>query len=120
LFKDVPKMLYASTRASLMKTLGSALFTDSIFATSKSDLSIESYHAHRQHVLAPKPLSSREQELSDLRQAESTTADYSGSRQRVNHIGTGIGMPWSSNAEEALAELAAGQISLVVLVSCGR
>ncbi|EAU88317.2 hypothetical protein CC1G_05083 [Coprinopsis cinerea okayama7 len=110
-------MLYASTRSSLLKTLGSALFVDTIFATSKADLTPDAYIAHQQHLAAPKPLSDREKELSELRLAENAAADYAGSRVRVNHIGTGVGLNWSSEAEEALAELARDEGSGIVILS---
>jgi twinfilin-like protein len=111
-------MLYASTRASLFKGLGSTLFTDSIFATSKTDLTAEAYAAHLKHLAAPKPLSAREQEIADLRLAESGTASLHGSRARINHIGTGVGFNWSIEAEEAVTALARGiGCALVVVVS---
>src|ERR1700709_560398 len=72
------QMLYASTRGSLLKSLGSTLFTDSIFATSKADLTPEAYAAHRRHLDAPKPLSTREREMADIRAAEAT-GTYEGS-----------------------------------------
>lgn len=113
------QMLYAATRANLLKSLGSALFTDSVFATSKADLTADAYRAHQQHNTAPKPLSSREQELADLRQAENATSGYSGSRARVNHIGTGVGLDWAAEAEHAVTELAQEDgPNLVVLVMC--
>ncbi|CAK5279342.1 unnamed protein product [Mycena citricolor] len=102
------KMLYASTRASLLKSLGSTLFTDSIFATSKADLTPEAYEAHRKHILAPKPLSASEQELANVRAAEREAGGlgvYQGSRARTTHMGQTVGMPWSSESEEAVKKL---------------
>jgi len=111
-------MLYASTRASLLKGLGSTLFTDPIFATCKTDLTAEAYAAHLKHLAAPKPLSAREQEMSDLRLAESGTDSLHGCQARINHIGTGVGFNWSIEAEEAVTELArGGGCALVVIVS---
>lgn len=112
-------MLYAATRASLLKSLGSTLFADSIFATSKTDITGDSYAAHLRHMAAPKPLSSREQELADLRAAENTTASYEGSKGRANHIGTVVGLKWSSDVEDAIVELGRGDSSAVVLIVSG-
>ncbi|KAF9457234.1 hypothetical protein BDZ94DRAFT_1326422 [Collybia nuda] len=109
------KMLYASTRTSLLKTLGSTLFTDSIFATSTVDLTPEAYASHRRHLAAPKPLSLREQEMAEIRAAESGNA-YGGSRARVNHIGTGVGLVWSREVEDAVRDLGAGSGCAVVVV----
>ena len=111
-------MLYASTRFSLLKSLGSTLFTDTIFATSKNDLTREAYASHVRHSTAPNPLSKREQEIADLRASESRAASYEGSRARVNHIGAGISFNWSSQAENAVAELVENsEKNLLVLVS---
>ncbi|KAG6903180.1 hypothetical protein C0995_002723 [Termitomyces sp. Mi166 len=110
------KMLYASTRASLLKGLGSALFTDSIFATSKADLTPEAYAAHRRHINAPKPLSAREQEMADVRTTESASA-YEGSRARVNHIGAGVGLRWSQGLQDSVKQLAQGEQGAIVIMA---
>ncbi|PPR08099.1 hypothetical protein CVT24_010560 [Panaeolus cyanescens] len=111
------KMLYASTRASFLKSLGSSQFTDTIFATSKADLTWDAYLAHLKHNAAPNPLSSREQELSDLRAAEASSATYDGSRARVNHIGSGIGLSWSPDVEAAVHDLTHGTGDSVLIVT---
>ena len=111
-------MLYASTRLSLLKSLGATLFTDSIFATSKADLTPEAYDTHLRHASAPNPLSTREQEIADLREAENEAASYAGSRVRVTHIGTGIGLNWSPEVEHAVTQLGEGTgCSIVIIVS---
>lgn len=115
LFLTCSQMLYASTRASLLKSLGSTLFTDSIFATSTADLTSEAYASHKRHVAAPKPLSAREQEMADIRAAESGGA-YEGSRARASHIGTGVGLPWSKEVEDAVRDLGTGVGCAVVVV----
>ncbi|TFK29820.1 actin depolymerizing protein [Coprinopsis marcescibilis] len=111
------KMLYASTRSNLLKSLGSALFVDSIFATSKLDITADAYTAHQQHIAAPKPLSSREKDLADLRVSENDAAGYAGSRARVNHIGTGVGLNWSDEAEHAVGSLAQDEKTNLVILS---
>ncbi|KAG6818214.1 hypothetical protein H0H87_000119 [Tephrocybe sp. NHM501043] len=113
------KMLYASTRASLLKALGSTLFTDTIFATSKADLTPEAYASHRRHVTAPKPLSAREQEMAEVRAAESSGA-YEGSRARVNHIGAGVGLIWSQPLEDAVRLFAQAEHGAIVVVEIDR
>jgi twinfilin-like protein len=111
-------MLYASSRSSLVKSLGSSLFTDSIFATSKVDLTPDAYAAHLRHVAAPNPLSSREQELADLRAAENAAASYEGSQARRTHVGTSPGFPWTQEAEDAVVDLVRRQEDfLLILVS---
>jgi len=106
------KMVYASTRGSLTKSLGSTLFTDTIFASSRADLTPEAYIAHKRHLTAPKPLSSREQDIADIRSAE-----YNGSRTRANHVGTGVELQWTQEVEEAIKHLTAGERCAVVVVT---
>ncbi|KAF9567572.1 actin depolymerizing protein [Agrocybe pediades] len=111
------KMLYASTRLPLLRSLGSTLFTDALFATSKDDLTPEAYAAHLRHAAAPNPLSKREQEIADLRVSESKTASYEGSNARASHVGTGVGFAWSGELEEALTALGQGKSSAVVVTT---
>lgn len=118
-------MLYASTRGSLTRSLGSSLFADSLFATSKADLTPESYLAHKHHMAAPKPLSAREQEMADIRAAERDAGagggGYEGSGARQNLLGTGVGLAWTPEVEEAVGELGRGEGSgLVVIVSAAE
>ncbi|KAI6151090.1 hypothetical protein BKA82DRAFT_15574 [Pisolithus tinctorius] len=113
------KMLYASTRNSLSKSLGSTVFTDSLFATSKADVTPEGYAAHKRHQAAPQPLSAREQEMADIRAAErqATGNVYEGSRARQNHLGDGkVGYKWTPEAEDAVKRLGHGEGNQVVVL----
>ncbi|KAF9234031.1 actin depolymerizing protein [Melanogaster broomeanus] len=111
------KMLYAATRNSLTKSFGS-VFTDSLFAISKSDVTPDAYAAHKRHQAAPKPLSAREQEIADIKSAEREAgAIYEGSRARQNHLGNQeIGYKWAGEAEEAVRELRVGEGSRLVVL----
>ncbi|KXN85491.1 Twinfilin [Leucoagaricus sp. SymC.cos] len=110
------KMLYASSRSSLFKSLGSTVFTDSIYATSRTDLTAEAYQAHLRHLAAPNPLSAREQEMADVRAAESGSASYEGSRPRASHVSSGVGFKWTPEVEDAVTELGRGDnCALLVL-----
>lgn len=108
-------MLYASSRGYLMKSLGAAHFSDNIFATSKSDVSAESYLAHRRHIEAPKPQTSKEKEMELVREAE-RGGSYEGSRGRRNHVGARVGLGWSEGAESAIRELGSGEEDTLVLM----
>lgn len=113
------KMLYASTRASLLKSLGSNLFTDSIFATSKADLTSDAYIAHRKHVTAPKPLSAREKEMEHVRAAEREAGGggYEGSRARASPIGTAVGLNANDQVQDAIKQLPqANSTRLIIIV----
>ena len=115
-----PQMLYASTRNSVTKSLGSTHFTDSIFATSKNDVTGDAYARHLRSLAAPKPMSQREKDLAEMAEAERQAADaYQGSSARKNHLsGAVVGFTWSPDVEEALKQLAVEESSkLLVVVS---
>ena len=110
-------MLYASTRSALTKGLGSTNFPDSLFATSKEDLTPKAYAAHKAHNAAPQPLSAREQEIADARAAERASGvAYEGSSARRNHVGVSVGMKWSEEAEKAVKSLGEGSDSYLILL----
>ena len=120
-------MLYASTRSSLAKALGAAAFSDTLFATSKSDLTADAYARHRASLNAPAPMSEREKEIEEIKAAELRATEsgsgYQGSRARVSHVAT-VGMKWSEEVEQAVRELFTsepqgeeGTLLLVVRVS---
>ena len=101
-----------------MRALGSTTFTDSIFATSKEDITPEGYLAHRKHVSAPKPLSAAEQEMQDVKNAERAAGNstYQGSSARVNHVGNAVGFAWSQEAEDAVNSLAQGDDCRIIIL----
>jgi len=110
------KMLYASTRNSLTKALGSAPFKDTLFATSKADISATAYAKHRASLDAPKPMSAREKEMEEIKQAEGRSSTYEGSRARVNHVTQEVGLGWPEDIESAVLELGSeGGNKLVVI-----
>lgn len=106
-------MLYAATRATLTKTLGSAHFTDSIFATSKNDLTADAYAKHKLHLAAPQPMSAREKEMAEVKAAEH---EAGGAASRVNDSGTRVGLKWAEDVENAVKELGSGESSGLVLI----
>jgi twinfilin-like protein len=113
------KMLYASTRTSVTKSLGSTHFTDSIFATSKNDVTGEAYARHLRHLAAPKPLSKREQALAEMAEAEKQAADdYQGLNAMKSHMsGAAIGFSWSPDVEGAFKRLAVEEFSKLLIVT---
>ncbi|KAI0332117.1 actin depolymerizing protein [Cubamyces sp. BRFM 1775] len=113
------KMLYAATRNTLTKSLGSTHFTDNIFATSKDDLGAEAYAKHKRHVAAPPPMSAREKEMEEVKAAEREAGgrSYEGSRARQNHVGQGVGLKWSDEAQKAIEDMGASEDSRLVVLS---
>ena len=113
-------MIYASTRNSVTKSLGATNFVDTIFATSKEELTPEGYAAHKRHLAAPKPMSARERELADIRAAEreAGSAPYNANAARKSPFGTGVGLKWSDAAEVAVRNLAeATEDHLIIMAS---
>jgi len=116
------KMLYASTRATLTKQLGESNFVDSLFATSKEDLTTSAYKAHLLHNASAAPLTQSEIEAKQVKSAEEK--EIRGSMYKVSHLGpsssssagaVGSSLSWSQEAEEsvrALGENSKGLISL--------
>ena len=113
-------MLYASTRNAVTKSLGATLFVDTIFATSKADLTPEGYAAHKRHLAAPKPMNAKEKEMIDIKAAEREAggAPYNLNAARTSPFGASVGLQWSSNVEAAVRDLAdATEDRVVTIVS---
>ncbi|KAH8116933.1 actin depolymerizing protein [Phellopilus nigrolimitatus] len=70
------KVLYASTRTALIKSLGTTHFPDALSATSKADLTRESFATRRAQAAGPQPLTARERESADARAAERQTGGF--------------------------------------------
>lgn len=113
-------MLYASTRNSVTKSLGATNFVDTIFATSKEDVTPAGYAAHKRHLAAPKPMSAREKEMADIKAAEreAGNAPYNVNAARQSPFGATLGLKWSGDVEAAVRNLAeATEDHLVTMVS---
>ncbi|KAF8478603.1 actin depolymerizing protein [Russula ochroleuca] len=104
------KMIYASTRNSVTKSLGATNFVDTIFATSKEDVTPAGYAAHKRHQAAPKPMSAWEKEIADIKAAEreagGTPYNANAARQSPFAFGTSVGLKWSDDVEAAVRNLA--------------
>ncbi|KAF9520662.1 hypothetical protein BS47DRAFT_1481403 [Hydnum rufescens UP504] len=96
------KMLYASTRTSLVKSMGDR-FKDTLNANSKDELSPASYAAHLRHNAAPLPLSAREAELASIKASERAVTSTS---TRVLLGGAShIQLQWTEEARAAVEAL---------------
>ncbi|CAG8613728.1 333_t:CDS:10 [Acaulospora morrowiae] len=99
----VDKMLYASTRATLVKDLGDYRFVDSMYGNKIEDFTLEGYQKHKQHQQAEAPLTQREKELAEVRTAEANANSYSSSA-RKSHA-AGVSFPLSDEAIDAIKSL---------------
>ncbi|KAI4629598.1 uncharacterized protein J4E87_002784 [Alternaria ethzedia] len=64
------KMLFASTRLTLVRELGGEHFSESVFTTEASELTPEGWEKHIAHTASDNPLTAEEQSLQDIKDAE--------------------------------------------------
>ncbi|KAJ4363526.1 Twinfilin-1 [Neocucurbitaria cava] len=64
------KMLFASTRLTLVRELGGEHFAESIFTTEADELTSSGWEKHVQHTASENPLTAEEQSLQDIKDAE--------------------------------------------------
>lgn len=112
-------MLYASSKALIVKGLGSTNFSGNLFLSSKSDFTPNAFAKRRNQDSLPSPMSESERQIAAIRDAEdrARATDFVGTQARATHVGKSVGFDWNEEAESAVRAL--GQIQddhLVVLV----
>lgn len=111
------KMLFASTRLTLVRELGREHFRETIFATTKEELSPAGFERHDKHERLEAPLTEGERSLQDVKQAEAVEGSR-GTGNREIGMGQKMTMPVGEDALASLKELAGeGGKGLVMLVS---
>ncbi|KAJ2899824.1 hypothetical protein MKZ38_002766 [Zalerion maritima] len=96
------KMLFASTRLSLVRELGTEHFRETIVANSASELSPDGFKKHDAHSAMEAPLTEEERELGAVKKAEAEAGRGSG-RKEIN-LSSHMSMPISEDALAALKE----------------
>lgn len=97
--------------------------TDSLHATSPSDLTPRGYAQHLAANAAPHPLTDRERALAEVRAAEEIEAKEEGMRGTagrggpMGQMGVGGGLTWGDGVEDALKGLSGKNGEVVGLVS---
>ncbi|CZR67264.1 related to TWF1-twinfilin, an actin monomer sequestering protein [Phialocephala subalpina] len=99
------KMLFASTRLTLVRELGIERFRETIFATTKEELTPQGFEKHDKHVKLDAPLTEEEQTLGDVKRKEAE--EGRGMNERKSHVSSGVSMPVTDDALQALKDLAA-------------
>uniref|UniRef100_A0A1A9VG04 Twinfilin n=1 Tax=Glossina austeni TaxID=7395 RepID=A0A1A9VG04_GLOAU len=99
------KMVYASTKATLKTEFGTAYIAEEIHATTKDEISWEGYQRHKNAFAAPAPLTTREEELVELRKTEINTEINTDSKHQT--LG-GIACPLTPATEKAIEDLLNG------------
>ncbi|KAL5117608.1 Twinfilin-1 [Pleosporales sp. CAS-2024a] len=108
------KMLFASTRLTLVRELGGEHFAESIFTTEPAELTAEGWEKHLAHEAKENPLTSEEQTAKDLRDAEAL--ESRGTRGQGLVQSGKLAMRVDDGVSDALRSLAAsGAHNLVLL-----
>ncbi|KAL2213143.1 actin depolymerizing protein [Sarocladium strictum] len=97
------KMLFASTRLTLVRELGSEHFRETIFATTAEELSEAGFKKHDAHSKLDAPLTEEERTLGEVKRAEQETG--AGTGQREIHLSKSLKMPVGEDALAAMTEV---------------
>lgn len=109
------KTLFGSTRLTLVRELGIERFRETIFASTKEELTKDGFEKHDKHVNLEAPLTEEEQSLGDVKRKEAE--EGRGMNERKSHVSSGVSMPISDEALQALRGLASdGGDNLIQLV----
>ncbi|KAF2277926.1 actin depolymerizing protein [Westerdykella ornata] len=111
------KMLFASTRLTLVRDLGSEHFRETLFVTAADELSAEGWARHEAHAESAAPLTEEERSLKEIREAEAvegTGAGMEGRKRGLVSVGR-VGMRVGEGVVEALKALGLGGGNLVQL-----
>lgn len=110
------KMLFASTRLTLVRELGIERFRETIFATAKEELTPQGFEKHDKHVKLEAPLTEEEQSLGEVKRKEAE--EGRGMNERKSHVSSGVSMPISDEAVQALKSLAGEEGDSLVQLVC--
>lgn len=112
------KMLYASTRATLVRFLTPARLATTIHASLPDELTASAYKAHLRHLEAKKPMTEREEEIERLKVLEEQTANQP---QEANPLfGEGKGRSgWTEEASAAVEDFAKSSSGAAVRLVSG-
>lgn len=110
------KMLFASSRLTLVRELGSEHFRETIFVTMPEELSAAGFDRHDRHIELEAPLTEEERSLGEVRRAEAEAG--AGTAVREIHLSKTMNMPTATDALVSLSALGRGEGSgFVMLVS---
>ncbi|KAI0010221.1 hypothetical protein F4779DRAFT_627309 [Xylariaceae sp. FL0662B] len=108
------KMLFASTRLTLVRELGSEHFRETIFATTADELAPAGFDKHDRHAEVDAPLTEEERTLGEVKRAEAEAGAGTGVREI--HLSKNMNMPVAADALAALTELGRGEGSGLVML----
>ena len=112
------KMLFAATRLTLVRELGSEHFRENIFATTPEELTAAGFEKHDAHTAVEAPLTEEERSLGEVRRAELEAG--MGTATREIHLSKNMAAPIAEDAVRALKELGAGDTRSLVMLVCSQ
>lgn len=111
------KMLFASTRLTLVRELGTEHFRETIFATTAEELSEQGFKKHDDHTRLAAPLTEEERTLGEVKRAEQEAG--AGTGKREIHLSQHLDIPMTEDALAAVKEVGQeGGRSVTMLVGC--
>jgi len=108
------KMLFAATRLTLVRELGTERFREAYFTTVKPELTAEGWRRHEKHTQLKAPLTEEEQALQGVKAAEADASQGTG--HRASHLSGHMTLSISEEGLRALKELPCGGNNFVQLV----
>ncbi|KAI0405647.1 hypothetical protein F4802DRAFT_596916 [Xylaria palmicola] len=108
------KMLFAATRLTLVRELGSEHFRETILATTADELSPAGFERHDKHTGLDAPLTEEERTLVEVKRAEAQSS--TGTAVREMYLSSTMSMPVKEDALAALSELGRGDGRLLVML----
>jgi twinfilin len=108
-------MLFASTRLTLVRELGTEHFRETLFVTTPEELTERGFEKHDAHTRLEAPLTEEERSLGEVKKAEMEAGQ--GTQGKEMHMAGRFAMPIGEECVGALKELGGEKRSLVMLVS---
>lgn len=109
------KMLFASTRLTLVRELGKEHFPETLLVTMAEELTPAGFERHARHSALEAPLTEQERTLGEVRRAEAEAGSGMGVRELT--LSKHMNMPVDEDALAALATMGRGETNIVILVS---
>lgn len=116
------KMLYASTRATLVRFLSPSRLATTIHCSVPEELSLAAYDAHVESEAAPKARTEREAEIERLRQAEAAAVEQApGAGEGTPLFGEGKGKSgWTDEAVGKVREFGESEVGAAIRLVSGQ
>ncbi|KAL1305823.1 hypothetical protein AAFC00_003985 [Neodothiora populina] len=108
------KMLFASTRLTLVRELGVERFRETLFVTRAEEMTPEGWAKHEAHTKLAAPLTDEEEGLKGIKEAEAQESGGTGARKRIG--GGGIGLEAGEGVLGALESLKEGAEGELVMI----